>query len=81
MVAIQIRNVPPGVRDALAARAARQGQSLQAYLLRLVERDARFERNVHLVAELEEWSHRVEATSDDALAALEAARDERTRER
>jgi plasmid stability protein len=33
MTAITIRNVPPEVRDELAARAARSGRSLQEYLL------------------------------------------------
>ena len=32
MVAVTIRDVPDEVRDELAARAARQGQSLQEYL-------------------------------------------------
>jgi antitoxin FitA len=32
MVALTIRNVPDGVRDELAARAARSGRSLQEYL-------------------------------------------------
>ena len=32
MVAVTIRDVPDGVRDELAARAARSGQSLQEYL-------------------------------------------------
>lgn len=32
MVAVTVRDVPDGVRDALAARAARAGQSLQEYL-------------------------------------------------
>lgn len=32
MPAITIRNVPPEVRDELAARAARSGRSLQEYL-------------------------------------------------
>ncbi len=31
-VAITVRDVPPEVRDELAARAARAGQSLQEYL-------------------------------------------------
>jgi len=33
MVAVQIRDVPDGVRDALAKVAAGRGQSLQSYLL------------------------------------------------
>ena len=36
MVAVTIRDVPDGVRDALAARAAREGQSLQEYLRSLL---------------------------------------------
>lgn len=36
MVAMQIRDVPNEVRDAVAARAALRGQSMQAYLLELV---------------------------------------------
>lgn len=32
MVAITVRDVPPEVRDELAARAARAGQSLQAHV-------------------------------------------------
>lgn len=44
-VALQIREVPDEVKDALAAEARRQGQSVQAYLLGLVEREARLLRN------------------------------------
>jgi plasmid stability protein len=33
MVAITIRNVPDEIRDSLAARAKRVGQSMQEYLL------------------------------------------------
>jgi plasmid stability protein len=36
MVAVTIRDVPDGVRDELAARAAREGQSLQEYLRSLL---------------------------------------------
>jgi plasmid stability protein len=36
MVAVTIRDVPDGVRDELAARAAREGQSLQEYLRTLL---------------------------------------------
>lgn len=36
MVAITIRDVPDAVRDELAARAARSGQSLQEYLRTLL---------------------------------------------
>lgn len=33
MVAVTVRNVPDSVRDELAARAARAGQSLQEFLV------------------------------------------------
>ncbi len=45
-VALQIRHVPIEVRDAIAEQARREGQSVQAYLLRLVEREARLLQNV-----------------------------------
>lgn len=42
MVALTIRNVPDGVRDELASRAARSGRSLQEYLSQaLIEMAAR----------------------------------------
>jgi hypothetical protein len=41
MPALQIRNVPKEVRDALAAQARARGQSLQSYLLELIETQAR----------------------------------------
>jgi len=40
-----IREVPDEVKNTLAAEARRQGQSVQAYLLGLVEREARLLRN------------------------------------
>lgn len=45
MVALQIRDVPEDVRDSLAEQAKARGQSLQAYLLDLVETQARRVRN------------------------------------
>lgn len=44
-VALQIRDVPDAVKDVLAAEARRQGQSVQAYLLAVVEREARLLQN------------------------------------
>ncbi|MGW5880338.1 FitA-like ribbon-helix-helix domain-containing protein [Nocardiopsis terrae] len=51
MVAIQIKDVPDEVREALAAEAKRSGKSLQAYLLGLLEKEARFARNREIVAQ------------------------------
>ena len=45
MVALQIRDVSEEVRDALVAQAKARGQSLQAFLLDLVETQARRRRN------------------------------------
>lgn len=47
-VALQIRDVPLAVRDAIAEQARREGQSVQSYLLRLVEREARLIQNADL---------------------------------
>ena len=47
-IALQIRDVPVEVRDAIAEQARRQGQSVQSYLLRLVEREARLLKNADL---------------------------------
>lgn len=44
-VALQIRNVPDEVRDALIERSSQLGQSMQAFLLDLVQREARLARN------------------------------------
>lgn len=44
-VAMQIRDVPAEVRDVIAEQARREGHSVQAYLLRLVEREARLLQN------------------------------------
>lgn len=43
--ALQIRDVPADVRNMLAELAAQHGQSMQAYLLAVLEREARLGRN------------------------------------
>lgn len=77
MVALQIRDVPADVRDALAARARAQGQSLQAYLLDLVRREVGFARNQALLSDLS-WSDGSRATLVDVVDALDEARTERS---
>lgn len=74
MVALQIRDVPDEVRAALAAKASRQGQSLQGLLLDIVVREAGFENNIALIDEISEWPTRGAFTGDDVVAALEAGR-------
>lgn len=48
-VALQVRGVPEEVRDALASAATARGQSLQAYLLDIVTREAAFQHNRQLL--------------------------------
>lgn len=52
MVALQIRDVPDDVRDDLADAARARGVSLQAYLLDLVEQDARRVRKAAWLARM-----------------------------
>lgn len=51
-VVLTIRDVPDEVRDLLAQQARERGQSLQAYLLAVLNRQADFCRNRQLLAEL-----------------------------
>lgn len=44
-VAIQVRNVPEAIRDALAAEAEARGQSLQLFLADVLQREAASARN------------------------------------
>lgn len=79
MVALQIRDVPPAVREALAREARRRGQSLQAYLLDIVEAEAARRDNVDLITAVVELGGGLtgverEPSSSDVLRSL---RDER----
>jgi antitoxin FitA len=51
MVALQIRDVPEDIRDILTQRARTRGQSLQAFLLALVEAEAKRARNAAVLAQ------------------------------
>ncbi len=39
MGAIQVKNVPEDLHEALRSRAAREGMDLQSYLLKIIRRD------------------------------------------
>jgi len=52
MVALQIRDVSEDVRDILASEAEERGQSLQAYLLAMVNAQAARKRNSALIRRL-----------------------------
>lgn len=78
MVALQIRDVPEDVRDALAQRAESRGQSLQAYLLTLIAADARRGHNLDV---LQRFAGRNDGTKQAAgKTADEIARNRRTRD-
>jgi hypothetical protein len=50
---LTIRDVSDDVRDALTREARERGQSLQAFLLGVLERQARFSRNRQILGEIE----------------------------
>ena len=77
MVALQIRDVPDEVRDALAERARSQGQSLQAFLLAVLQEEARRSRNLALLQRFADRSDGSRHQVGEAVAALSHAREER----
>ncbi len=80
MAVVTIRDVPDGVRDALARDARERGQSLQAYLLGVLNRQAAFSRNRLLLDEIERdlaAGGGAGADAPDAATLLEQARGDR----
>lgn len=77
---LTIRDVPDDVREALTLDARERGQSLQAYLLDLLQREAGFRRNRDLIAEIRRnlaLGGGAHLGPDDAAEAVRAARAER----
>lgn len=71
---LQIRNVPDDARRALKARAAARGESLNAYLLELINREVS-QPTVGEVLERAAW--RAERAEVSAADVIDAARAER----
>jgi antitoxin FitA len=71
---LQIRDVAEETRRALKARAAARGESLNRYLLDLIERDV---ARPTVADVLDRAARRAERATRSALDALEDARDER----
>lgn len=71
---VQIRNVPDPTRRLLKARAAARGESLNAYLLDLVERDV---ARPTVEEVLERAARRAERATASAVDVVEEARAER----
>jgi hypothetical protein len=74
MTVMTIRNVPDEVRDLLGRAAKRSGQSLQNYLLAILDREARFARNAE-IAEMEPVGGGL-LGMDEIIDAVRAARGE-----
>ncbi len=77
MVALQIRDVPDEVHQTLAKRARARGQSLQAFLLSLIEDEARRSANLALLDRYAERDDGSRLSAKEAAVALDQARTER----
>ena len=80
MVVLTIRDVPDEIRDLLSREARERGQSLQAFLLAVLKRQADFGHNRQLLIEIEyDLAHGRGAGADapDAAEVLAQARAER----
>ena len=73
-VALQIRDVPEDVRDTIAERAKARGQSMQAYLLDMVQREARLARNAQMFDDLAPYRAKFPADFD-VVAIIREGRD------
>lgn len=68
-VSITIRNVPESTRDALAARAASSGRSLQEYLLRRLEEEASYPDPAQALADIRARARRFPAMDAKTVVA------------
>lgn len=76
---IQIRNVPDDQRRVLRARAAARGESLNRYLLRLIEQDVGRPTVEQVLARAAQRSERAQGSAVDALAQARTERESKTR--
>lgn len=79
MVALQIRDVPEDVRDVLAERASARGQSMQAFLLGLVQAEAQRARNAVVLARLAKRTDGTRSAPGQTAAELSALRGQSSR--
>jgi antitoxin FitA len=77
VVAIQIRDVPEDVRDALVTQAKARGQSLQAFLLELVETQARRVRNTTILNRFADRCDGTRSLPGETAAELAEEREQR----
>jgi plasmid stability protein len=74
---LQIRDVPEDARRSLKARAAARGQSLNAYLLDLIDREVSRPTVAEVLNRASERAERATASSVDVIAAERSERDGR----
>jgi plasmid stability protein len=77
MVPLQIRDVPDEVRNTLSERARAHGQSLQVFLLSLVEEDARRSNNLILLDRFASRADGSQLGAGEATLGLDEARNAR----
>lgn len=70
-VVLTVRDVPEEVRDLLAGQARERGQSLQGFLLTILNRQAAFGRNRQILAEISQELDGVGGADQDAPDAAE----------
>ncbi|MGA2470783.1 MAG: hypothetical protein ABSG64_08850 [Solirubrobacteraceae bacterium] len=78
---LQIRNVPEETRQALKARAATRGESLNAYLLALINREAARPTVGEVLDRAARRAERADVSALEVVAADRAERDEQLRQR
>jgi hypothetical protein len=76
---LTLRAIPARVRAKLAARARARHQSLNAYLIDVLTREADTPTMSEALAEIEEIRHPTGLTGEDAVAAVREARDAQDR--
>jgi plasmid stability protein len=79
MSLLQIRNVPDEARRALKARAAARGESLNAYLLEMIDREVARPTVGEVLDRAASRAERARASAAGPVAAARAERDEQFR--
>jgi antitoxin FitA len=74
---LQIRNVPEETRRALKARAASRGESLNAFVLALLEREVARPTAAEVLERARTRAERADVSSRDLVAAGRAQRERR----
>jgi antitoxin FitA len=72
---LTVRALPARVRATLAARAKARRQSLNAYLLDVLSREANTPTMDEVLADIDSARASIGLTTDDAVAAVRAVRD------